>query len=147
MTKNNKNSFVIDTVSAETKGTVRFYLGELINNAQELGLTISGLDRPPVLNGIDQATLGNLITIGTSGTHDMDWIRRRQFAAERGLKPILNLVEDWAEIQERLALYAVEKKSFVTRTGDKVTFHKGFVKVGNTIITNEEVAKMYKRLA
>lgn len=147
MTKNRTNSFVIDTISASNGNTVRFYLGELIENAKAKGLTISGLDWPPVMSGIDMATLGSLITVGTSDKFDMDWIRRRGFACERGLKPVLNLVDDWAEIQEKLALYAVEKKAFTTRCGDKVTFHKGFVKVGKTIITDAELSKIYTRRA
>jgi len=147
MTKNNKNSFVIDTISAGNKNTVRFYLSELTENVRAKGLTVSGLDWPPVMSGIDQAELDSIITIGTSDKFDMDWIRRRGFACERGLKPVLNLVEDWAEIQDKLALYAVEKRAFTTRCGDKVTFHKGFVKVGRTIITDAELSKMYNRIA
>lgn len=147
MTKNNNNSFVIDTISAETGNTVRFYLGELINKVQDFGLTVSGLDFPPVRRGINQIELGSLITIGTSDKFDIDWIARRGFACERGLKPVLHLVDDWAEIVEKLAIYANEKKSFVTRYGDKVTYHKGFVKVGKTIITNEELRKAYRQIA
>ena len=39
------------------------------------------------------------------------------------------------------------QKNVTSRTGEKVTFHKNFVKIGKTIVTNEEIAKIYKQLA
>lgn len=145
MTKNTKNSFVV-VMNNPGSRTDEFYKKQLLKDARALGLTIAGEDYPPVRSGIDMATTGNAITVGTSDHFDMDWIRRPGYICERGLKPIYNIVEDWNTIQSKLNTYAEEKYGMRLANGKRVTFYKGFVKVGTDIIYNDEVAVMCVRL-
>ena len=145
MTKNNKNSFVVAMNNPGSR-TDSFYKEQLLRDARALGLTISGEDYPAVRSGIDLANTGNIISVGTSDQFDVDWIRRPGFVCERGLKPVYNIVEDWNTIQKSLVKYAEEKYGMPLYNGKKVTFHKGFVKVGTDLIYNDEIAQICVRL-
>ncbi len=145
MTKNGEYSFAITSKKALTKATAAFYFNEFLREARKRNLTISGEDYPIVRRGIEKICLGHTMTVGTSGTHDIDWIERDGFVCERGLKPIFDLVEDWNVIVKKLADYA-ESKGLRTLRGTKITFHAGFVMVGDEIIPNEDFAKIVARL-
>lgn len=145
MTKNGKYSFAITSKKALTEATARFYFNEFLKECRKRGLSISGEDYPAVRRGIEYIRLGHTMTVGTSGTHDVDWIERDGFVCERGLKPIYDLVEDWNVIVKKLADYA-ESKAMRTVGGRKITFHAGFVMVGDEIIPNEDFAKIVARL-
>lgn len=145
MTKNNKNSLVIDMSKTITNATADFYKREFLKNARNLGLSIAGEDIPPVLSGIEEAGMGNLLTVGTADNHDVEWIRRPQFACERGLKPVYDIVDDWNEIQEALVKFYEEKYGLRTKDGAKITIHDGYVKVGYHIITDDTLAEVIAR--
>jgi len=137
--------FVIDltkSVGNDTanNSTANFYKRQLMQNIDELGLTVAGQDAPPVRSGINQAGFGNLITIGTAPNHDVEWVRRPQFACEKGYKPILDIVDDWTEINRLLVQYYKDKYEMKLKYGAKVTFHDGFVKIGTEIVTYDEMA-------
>ncbi len=145
MTKNGKYSFAITSKKALTKATAAFYFNEFLREVRKNGLTITGEDYPAVRRGIENIAFGNTMTVGTSGTHDIDFIERDGFVCERGLKPIYDLVEDWNIIVKKLAEY-VDSKALRTLRGTKITFHAGFVMVGDEIIPNEDFAKIVARL-
>lgn len=138
MTKNNKNSFAV-LLNNPGSRTDEFYKNLLLKEARANGLTIAGEDRPYVTHGVDYASTGNLITVGTADNHDVEWVRRPAYLAERGVKPIYNIVEDWNTIVSSMRTYAEDKYGMRLRNGKKVTFHKDFVKVGTDIITNYEI--------
>jgi len=145
-TTDRKNlSFVIDMTKAVNDRTAKFYKERVIENADNLGLTIAGLDYPPVRSGISQATYGNLLTVGTAPNHDMEWVRRPEFACEKGYKPVLDIIEDYNKIIEKMVRYAEAKNVLRIRSGAKVTFHDGFVKVGTEIITFEELDEILNK--
>lgn len=145
MTKNTKYSFVVDSKYAVTGATVRLYIEEILKIARAGGLKISGEDLPLVRRGIEQIRLGNLMTVGTSGTHDIDWIERPAFACERSLKPVYDLVDDYKIITKKLVEY-IESKALRTLNGTIITFHAGFVKIGREIIPNEVFAAMVAKI-
>jgi hypothetical protein len=138
MTKNNKNSFAVRLNNPGSR-TDAFYKERLLAEARKNGLSIAGEDRPYVTHGVDYATSGNLITVGTADNHDVEWVRRPEYLCERGVKPIYDIVEDWNTIVSSMRTYAEEKYGMRLGNGKKVTFHKDFVKIGTDIITNYEI--------
>lgn len=145
MTKNREFSLVVDTKNGFNEKTVEFYIEGILDHAKKLGLTISGNDLPLVRRGIDHIRKGNLLSVGTSGTHDVDWIERREFARERSLNPVFDLVEDYRAILDRMTKFA-EARAIRTLNGTKVEFYPGFVKIGREIIPNEKFAKIVAKL-
>lgn len=139
MTKNNKNSFVISFENTYNAATAEFYRNRYLDKARELGLTVAGEDYPRVRRGVLHASKGNAMTIGTAKNHDVEWIERLAFAAERGLSPIFDGVKDYHEAVGKMVKYAEEKYGMRLSSGARVTFHKGFVKIGHTIIPNNEL--------
>ena len=98
---------VIDMTKAVNNRTAKFYRDNILRNARELNLTIAGEDFPPVHSGIvDDAGYGNLLTVGTAPKHDLEWIRRPEFACEKGYKPIYDIIEDYNEIIKNMIKYA-----------------------------------------
>lgn len=140
-----KTKFVVDMTKAETDRTARFYKERIIENARKWNLTLAGEDFPPVRSGIQQAGMGNLLTVGTAPNHDMEWIRRPEFACEKGYKPVYDIVEDYNTIVQELFKYAQEKNKIRLISGTKVSFHDGFVKIGEEIVTNDELENLVSR--
>lgn len=143
----NSKAFVINMTkpigsTVENERTYKFYAEQLKKTVREMGLTIAGEDFPPVTSGYDLADFGNLLTIGTARNHDVNWVRRPTYACEKGYKPVLNLIEDWNLIQKKLAEYYADKYELRLRSGAKVSFHDGFVKIGTEIITYDELFKV-----
>lgn len=139
MTKNNKNSFVISFENTYNATTATFYRNRILDKARELGLTVAGEDYPRVKRGVMHMSKGNAMTIGTAKNHDVEWIERLSFAAERGLNPIFDGVTEYNEVVGRMVKYAEDKYGMKLSSGARVTFHKGFVKIGATIIPNSEL--------
>ena len=79
------------------------------------------------------------MTIGTADKHDVEWVERLGFIAERGLSPIFDGVKDYNEAIGKMVKYAEDKYGYRLNCGARVTFHKGFVKVGHMIIPNREL--------
>ena len=95
-------------------------------------MTVSGKVPPRVARGVEYASHGNLLTFGTSKTHDVEWIERPSYACEKGYSPVYNLVSDWNKITDRLEKLNEERYPSRLRlsNGMEVEFFKNFVKVG-----------------
>ncbi len=149
---NKKLSFVVDMTKpvsnnfAENEGTFDYYKRALVRNVKKLGLTISGEDRPEIRRGVDQAGFGNVLTVGTSRTHDMEWIERMDYVCEKGYTPVLNLIKDWDLISRKLVEYYKDKYQMDLKYGSTVSFHDGFVKIGTELVTNRELDKIIDKL-
>lgn len=139
-------NFVIDMTEAVSNKTADFYKKRIMENIDELGLSVAGEDFPPVKTGVDKAGYGNLLTVGTAPNHDIEWIKRPEFACEKGYKPIYDIVEDYNDIIKKLIQYADEKNTINLKHGGKVTFHDGFIKVGTEIVTYDELYKIARKL-
>ncbi len=88
------------------------YLPELIKEAQDLGLTVSGDGSATVKGGdIVNAGVGDILTFGTSSRFDVNWIRRSRYACEKGRRPIYDVAVDWKTILKALKCLAKEKKA------------------------------------
>ncbi len=164
MTKAN-NSFVVEIPNVSTDPNF-LYKKELLKHieANYPHMTVSGKTPPVVRRGVDQASYGNLITFGTSKTHDIEWVERPAYACEKGYAPVYNLVKDWNKITNRLAQLNDElyPSNLNLSNGTEVEFHKNFVKVGykrvsyndvrfkvtlaSLIFSNEDIEAMYFNL-
>ena len=141
----NKNSFVV-VLNNRNSRTDEYYTAMLLKKARGLGLTIAGEDWPDVRHGVEYAGTGNVLTFGTAKNHDVDWVRRPEYIAEKGYKPVYYIVEDWNTINTSLDKYADEKYGMRLSNGKRVTFHKDFVKIGTDIYTNREIGQITLRL-
>lgn len=153
MTKNTAYSFAVQLPTKEQDPN-NFYkkgLMDLVKTAP--WLTVDGQNPPPTRSGIDEATHGNLITFGTADKHDVSWIRRPDYARERGITPVLDLVKDWNTVVAKFQDFAKSKNPYTTLSnGAKVTFHKNYVKVGyhaypyadvQVVFSNADIIAMY----
>jgi hypothetical protein len=76
------------------------YLKELVRQAQNNNLTVSGDGTAPVKGGdIREASKGSIITFGTSKNFDVNWIRRDQYACQKGVTPVYDVVKDWTKVE------------------------------------------------
>jgi len=139
-------TMVIDMTKTVNNRTAKFYMDRVMEHVNELGLTTAGEDFPPVKSPVDEAGFGNLLTVGTAPNHDVEWIRRPEFACEKGYKPVYDIIEDYNDIVKKLIQYAEEKNTINLRYGGKVTFHDGFIKVGIEIVTYDELYKIARKL-
>lgn len=115
------------------------YLQLLIDKAHSLGLTISGDGSDNTVGGdITYANVGNYISFGSSSRFDMNWIRRSQYVAKKGYRPVYDMVYDWGVILKALKEFADNKKNNVrcTTGGDKVVAHAGFTVVNGVVKRN-----------
>ena len=100
-----------------------FYKRTLLNTIEKKypWLTVAGLDSPfktpkgNVINGVQNAGPGSLLTFGTGRQHDVNWVKRPSFAAERGYEPILNPITNWNTIMNKLDTFAMNRKPIQTR--------------------------------
>ncbi len=123
--------------------TAEFYRDRIAEAAEKLGLTISGRNYPPIRRGISHCSKGNLMTVGSAITHDVEWIERLGYAAEKGIEMVFDGVKEYDVILDKMSEYAEKKYGYRLRTGSKVTFHKGFVKVDHVIIPNSDLYKLW----
>ena len=124
---NSKGQFLVELTEKNV------YLPKLVGKAQDLGLTVSGDGASPVgehLGDIKNAKRGDLVTFGTSSRFDVNWIRRQEYALEKGYAPIYDVVDDWTKVNKAMKEFANKGKSLTLSSGGKVTFHHRFVKVG-----------------
>lgn len=114
-TANDKFIVQLPTAAQDTTG---FYKREFLGAVQKKypWLTIAGLDAPfttpkgNVINGVQYAGAGNLITVGTARQHDVNWVKRAAFACEKGYNPVYDLVKDWNTVMGKLETYAMNRK-------------------------------------
>lgn len=127
------NSFAVEIPSRDTDPNL-FYKKELLALIAEKypQFTVSGKNPPVIRRGVEYASHGNLLTFGTSKTHDVEWVERTGYACEKGYAPVYNLVKDWKAITNRLNNLYNEKYPAKMRlsNGTEVEFFDNFVKVG-----------------
>ncbi|HSH50590.1 MAG TPA: hypothetical protein VK982_02600 [Bacteroidales bacterium] len=135
------NSFVVEIPNYTTDPNL-YYKKELLKLIANKypNFTVSGKDRPVIRRGVEHASYNNLLTFGTSSTHDVEWIERRTYACEKGYVPVYNLTKDWDKIQNRLAkLYdELYPETYKTDRGYEVEFFKNFVKIGYKRVSYED---------
>lgn len=149
MTKAN-NSFAVEIPSRDTDPNL-FYKKELLALIAKKypNFTIAGKVPPTVRRGVEYASHGNLLTFGTSKTHDVEWVERPGFACEKGYAPILNLVKDWNKITARLEALNNERypAKLKLSNGTEVEFFDNFVKVGYNRVSYADVRYATPRVA
>lgn len=111
------------------------YVKELVRQAQNLGLTVSGDGTAPVKGGdIREVQKGDQITFGTSSRFDVNWIKRDQYFCKKGIAPVYDIVKDWNKIEKAMKQFADEKKNLSLSNGQNVRFHTRFMVVDGQVI-------------
>jgi len=126
------------------------YLKELVRQAQNLNLTVSGDGTAPVKGGdITEARKGDLISFGSSSRFDMNWIKRDQYACKKGVTPVYEATKDWNKIEKALKQFADQKRTINTVDGTRINFHSRFMMVDGRCIpyTNNQVAVLLPAVA
>jgi len=159
------NSFAVELPNASTDPNF-LYKKELLKHIESNypNMTVSGQNPPAVRRGVNHASYGNLLTFGTSKTHDIEWVERPSYACEKGYTPVYNLTKDWNKITRKLKELNDElyPENLHLSNGTEVEFHKNFVKVGykrvsydnvrfkvtlaSLIFSNEDIEAMYFNL-
>jgi len=141
MTKAN-NSFAVEIPSRATDPNL-FYKKELLAliASKYPEFSVSGKNPPVIARGVEYASHGNLLTFGTSKTHDVEWVERPTYACEKGYSPIFDLVKDWNKIVNKIADLHEERYPSRLRisNGMEVEFFKNFVKIGYERVPYNEV--------
>jgi len=111
------------------------YVKELVRQAQNLNLTVSGDGTSPVRGGdITQARKGDQITFGSSSRFDVNWTKRDQYFCQKGFAPVYDIVKDWNKIEKAMKQFANDKRSIRTTDGTNVRFHSRFMVVDGKVI-------------
>jgi hypothetical protein len=114
------------------------YVRELVRQAQNLGLTVSGDGTAEVKGGdIRSAEKGNIITFGSSKRFDVNWAKRDQYVCQRGYTPVYDIVKDWTTIEKAMKEFA-DKKREVRFGSTNVKFHAHFMVVDGNVIPYEQ---------
>lgn len=163
----NDNFFVtLPSTSTDTRGFYKKGLLDLIDKKYPW-LTVAGLDAPfytdkgNPISGVQYAGAGNVLTFGSAKYHDVNWIKRADFAREKGYEPVLDLVKDWNTITRKLDVFAQNRKPAPRYTyssnrygreeicvaGNRVTITDNFVFVNNVAIPRELDARRYASLS
>jgi hypothetical protein len=118
------------------------YLRELVRNAQDLGLTVSGDGTDFVKGGdIRECPKGGLVSFGSSTRFDMNWIKRDAYFTENKYQPVLNIVEDWDKVQRALKAFAAEKRAKTYRESINTRYHANFCVVDGIVHSYEKNAR------
>jgi len=89
------------------------YLKELVEEAQNRGLTVSGDTTDCTKGGdITNAVRGDIITFGTSSRFDVNWVKRSRYACEKSFIPI-HKISEWKTVMKALKAFAKEKKELL----------------------------------
>ena len=106
------------------------YIKELVRQAQDAGLTVSGDGSAPVKGGdIREAKKGDQITFGSSSRFDVNWTKRDQYFCQQGHAPVYDIVKDWNKIEKAIKQFAEAKKTVKLSNGDNIRFHSRFMMV------------------
>jgi len=137
MSNTKELSFAIElpTTTADPKNFYKKGLMKVITDIRKdyPGFTVAGIDAPVVKRGIEFASNGNLITVGTAKTHDVEWVERTNYARSKGYNPVLDVITDWDKIVARMTAYAElhHGAKEVNLGGGRVAIiHRNFVKIG-----------------
>lgn len=115
------------------------YLREMVRQAQDNNLTVSGDGTAPVKGGdITEARKGDIISFGSSSRFDMNWIKRDQYACKKGVAPVYDAVKDWNKIEKAIKQFADQKKTLRTLDGQEIRFHSRFMVVDGRVIPYEK---------
>ena len=106
---NNKFAVVLPSRTLDTNGFYKQGLVDLLLN-KFTWLTIAGFDEPDVKHGIEYAGPGSLLTFGTAKNHDVNWIKRPDYARGRGIVPIYDLVKDYNTVIAAITAFANARK-------------------------------------
>lgn len=130
---NNKGQFFIDITED------RPYVKELVRQAQNLDLTVSGDGTAAVKGGdITEARKGDLISVGSSSRFDVNWIKRPQYFCQKGYAPVYDIVKDWDKIEKGLKQFAENKRIMKTLDGQEIRFHSRFAVVDGRVVPYEK---------
>ena len=168
--KNKTFAVQLPTADMDPRG---FYKKGLIDELNKYPwLTVAGMDDPfytksgNFIRGINYAGPKNLITFGTAKDHDVNWIKREDFARTRGVAPVYDIIKDWSTVKDNINTFADVRKPApkpTTRVGyasnsyfgtenlyindTNVEVFSNYFKIGSTIIprTNTtSTANVYK---
>lgn len=130
---NNKGQFFVDLSQKQP------YLRELVKQAQDLGLTVSGDGTAPVKGGdIRQAEKNSIISFGSSSRFDVNWMRRDQYACKSGVAPVYDAVKDWNKIEKAMKQFADKKKAINLQDGSVIRFHSRFMVIDGKVVPYEK---------
>lgn len=147
---NNKLSFVVE-LPTKNEDPRNFYKRGLLEEVLKIrneypGFTVAGIDAPDVKRGVEHASHGNLLTVGTAKTHDVEWVERPNYAREKGYNPVLDIRKDWKEITTKLKAYAEDKYGATEVTlsgGRRAIIHRDYIKIGYKLYSYAEFAEVY----
>ena len=134
---NNKGQFFVN-ISEKSP-----YVKELVRQAQNLNLTVSGDGTAPTKGGdITEARKGDQITVGSSSRFDVNWTKRDQYFCQKGYAPVYDIVKDWNKIEKALKQFADQKKRLNTVDGNDIRFHARFMVVDGRVVSynRQEIA-------
>ena len=144
----NDNFFVaLPSYNVDNTG---FYKQAVINRIRTNypWLTVAGLSNPTVtpkgnhINGVQNAGPGNLLTFGTGKFHDVNWVRRPEYATERGYEPIIDPVKNWNTLVDKLHNFAMNRKpvynSYRSSSNTYALGNDRFVIGGNNVTITDD---------
>lgn len=162
---NNSNFFVqLPSASNDPRG---FYKAGLVNAISKYPwLKVAGLDAPFTTNkgtdirGIQFAGPDNLITFGSAKNHDINWVKRADYAREKGYHPVYDIIKDWNTVMGKLDKFATERKPrpryqevYMHGTADvfyaggqRVEVYDNYIKVGLHIIPRNVTSTTYRAM-
>lgn len=141
MFTNANDKFIVKLPTA-TQDNIGFYKQGLINKIQRdyPWLTIAGLDDPFYtpkgnrINGVEYAGADNVLTFGTAKFHDVNWVKRADYAREKGYNPVYDLVKDWNTVTGKLHTFAMNRKP-QTCYGNTYVVNRNTAVVNNVPVT------------
>jgi hypothetical protein len=135
-----KNKSFVIAIPVEERDSALFYTNAILEHIREEfpEFTISGEDKPVVRHGVEYIFPGALLTIGTSRTHDVEWVKNADFAGRKGYEPVLDLIKDWTKIKAKLREYRdANYFTYKASNGAKVDFFNGYTRIGYTVYTTD----------
>jgi len=88
-----------------------------LKKCSDMGLTIS--NDGETQTGIEHIQLGHVISVGTSDKFHINWARRIDYYADRGIVPVYDLTFDWALIMDRLVSYSLSQAPIENTTSNE----------------------------
>lgn len=158
----NNNFFVqLPTSANDPRGFYKKGLIDAINRYP--WLKVAGLDAPFTtkngneIRGIQFAGPENLITFGSAKSHDVNWVKRPDYAREKGYHPVYDIIKDWTTVMGKLDKFANERKPrpryqevYLQGAGDtfyvngqKVEVYDNYIKIGLNIIPRNLTTTAY----
>lgn len=108
-------------------------------------LKVAGMDAPfttpsgKEIRGINFAGPDNLITFGSAKNHDVNWVKRADYAREKGYHPVYDIIKDWTTVMGKLNTFANERKPRPTYRSQEVYLQGS----GNAFYVNGQLVEVY----